>query len=303
MNLVSYRVRGSDGPWRVGVERDSTVVDVSTYPPLREKAMGLEQHLSMHTLLAQGQQELTDVLSWAGQQLDAGQDVIPLASLELGPPIPDPDKFICLGVNYREHAAEVKLEVSSVPTLFAKFRNCLIGPAAPILLPQVSTQIDYEGELAVIIGTRCKDVSEKDALKYVAGYTVCNDVSARDIQMRTSQWMAGKVLDTFAPMGPGIVPASEVADPQTLMLTTRLNGQVVQHDTTANMVYSVAASIAFISSLMTLEPGDIIATGTPSGVGFRRNPPLFLRHGDVVEVEIERVGTIRNPVLNQREGL
>jgi 2-keto-4-pentenoate hydratase/2-oxohepta-3-ene-1,7-dioic acid hydratase in catechol pathway len=205
-------------------------------------------------------------------------------------------------VNYREHAAETNLEVPQVPTIFAKFRNCLIGPTAPILLPHVSTAIDYEGELAVIIGTRCKNVSESDALQYVAGYTVCNDVSARDIQTKTSQWTAGKALDTFAPMGPGIVPASEIADPQTLELTTRLNGQVVQHDTTANMVFSVAAAIAFLSSLMTLEPGDIIATGTPSGVGFRRNPPLFMHHGDVVEVEIERVGTIRNPVLNERQG-
>ncbi|HVB23890.1 MAG TPA: fumarylacetoacetate hydrolase family protein [Ktedonobacteraceae bacterium] len=302
MYLVSYRVRGSDAPWRAGVERNHSVVDISRYPAFREKVTGEVPHLSMRTLLAQGQQVLTDVLAWASQQLDAGQDVLSLESLELGPPVSDPDKFLCLGVNYREHAAETNLEVPSVPTIFAKFRNCLIGPTAPILLPHVSTQIDYEGELAVIIGTRCKDVSENDALKYVAGYTVCNDVSARDIQMRTSQWTAGKVLDTFAPMGPGIVPASEIADPQTLMLTTRLNGQVVQHDTTADMVFSVATTIAFLSSLMTLEPGDIIATGTPSGVGFRRNPPLFMRHGDVVEVEIERVGTIRNPVLNVREG-
>ena len=302
MHLVSYRVRGSNGPWRAGVERSRTVVDISRYPSFQKKAMGEEQSLSMRTVLDQGQQVLTGVLAWASSQLDAGQDALSLDSLELGPPMPDPDKFLCLGVNYLEHAAETNMEVPSVPTIFAKFRNCLVGPAAPILLPSVSKAIDYEGELAVIIGTRCKNVSENDALQYVAGYTVCNDVTARDIQIQTSQWTAGKALDTFAPMGPGIVPASEIADPQALELTTRLNGHVVQHNSTANMVFSVAAAIAFLSSLMTLEPGDIIATGTPSGVGFRRNPPLFMQHGDVVEVEIERIGTIRNPVLNARAG-
>src|SRR5437879_7886152 len=183
---------------------------------------------------------------------------------------------------------------------FAKFRNSLIGPTGPILLPRVGTKIDYEGELAVIIGTRCKDVTEQEALQYVAGYTIMHDVSARDLQMQTSQWTAGKALDTFAPMGPGIVLASSIPDPQTLTLTTRLNEQVVQHDTTANMVFSVASTIAFLSSLMTLEPGDIIATGRASGVGFKRTPPLFLHDGDVVEVEIERIGRIRNPVLRGR---
>jgi acylpyruvate hydrolase len=301
MYLVSYRLLGSNDPWRAGVQRDQAVVDASTYPPFRGNTAKEEHALSVRTLLQKGQQELNNVLAWANQQLDAGHDVMPLESLEFGPPVPDPDKIICLGINYREHAAEAKLEVPPVPTFFAKFRNSLIGPTSPILLPRVSTRIDYEGELAVIIGERCKHVSEQDALQYVAGYAAFNDVSARDLQSRTSQWTAGKALDTFAPMGPGIVPASEIPDPQTLTLITRLNGQEVQHDSTASMVHSVAAAIAFLSSFMTLEPGDIIATGTPSGVGFKRNPPLFMRHGDVVEVEIEHIGTIRNPVVDERE--
>ena len=150
--------------------------------------------------------------------------------------------------------------------------------------------------MAVIIGKRCKAVPEEEALHYVAGYCILDDVTARDIQAQTSQWTAGKALDTFAPMGPGIVPASQIPDPQTLTLVTRVNGQEVQHDTTANMIFSVASAIAFLSSLMTLEPGDILATGTPSGVGFKRTPPLFLQDGDVVEVEIERIGLLRNPV-------
>ena len=301
MYIVSYRLRGSNDPWRAGFQRDQAVIDASTYLSYSENSRAEGGFLAVRTLLQKGQQELNNVLAWANQQLDAGHDLISLESLEFGPPVPDPDKIICLGVNYREHAAETKTEVPPVPTFFAKFRNSLIGPTAPIQLPRVSTHIDYEGELAVIIGQRCKHVSEQDALRYVAGYAAFNDVSARDIQTRTSQWTAGKALDTFAPMGPGIVPASEIPDPQVLTLITRLNGREVQHDNTGGMVYPVAAAIAFLSSLMTLEPGDIIATGTPSGVGFRRNPPLFMRHGDVVEVEIERIGTIRNPVVDERE--
>lgn len=239
-------------------------------------------------------------MAWARAQFEAKSYLIPLDMLELGPPVPDPDKILCLGVNYREHAAEAQQELPAVPMFFAKFRNSLSGPTSPILLPRVSRQIDYEGELAVIIGTRCKEVSEQEALQYVAGYSIMNDVSARDVQLQTSQWTAGKALDTFAPMGPGIVPASDIPDPQTLMLTTRVNGQVVQHDSTANMIFTVATAIAFLSSLMTLEPGDIIATGTPSGVGFKRTPPLFLQEGDVVEVEIERIGRIRNLVIRAR---
>lgn len=155
----------------------------------------------------------------------------------------------------------------------------------------------YEGELAVIIGSRCHEVSEQEALRFVAGYSIMNDVSARDVQLRTSQWTAGKALDTFAPMGPGIVLASELPDPQALLLTTRVNGQVVQQANTATMIFSLATIVSFLSSLMTLEPGDIIATGTPAGVGFKHTPPLYLRDGDVVEVEIADIGQIRNPIV------
>jgi 2-keto-4-pentenoate hydratase/2-oxohepta-3-ene-1,7-dioic acid hydratase in catechol pathway len=239
---------------------------------------------------------LDELCVWASQQLDAGNRVLSLETLELGPPVPNPDKILCLGVNYREHAAEAQQEIPVVPLVFAKFRNSLTGPTSPILLPRVSKLIDYEGELAVIIGTRCKAVTEQEALHYVAGYSIMNDVTARDVQAQTSQWTAGKALDTFAPMGPGIVPTSQITDPQRLTLITRVNGQEVQHDSTANMIFSVAAAIAFLSSLMTLEPGDIIATGTPSGVGFKRTPPLFLQDGDVVEVEIEHIGRLRNLV-------
>ena len=300
MMLVSYRVRGSDAAWRAGIAQEEAVVDTGASRLGRADAAGGQGGISVRALLQQGQQALEEVFAWAQQQFEAKSNLISLDTLELGPPVPDPDKILCLGVNYREHAAEAQQEVPAVPMFFAKFRNSLIGPTSPILLPRVSRQIDYEGELAVIIGTRCKDVTEQEALQYVAGYTIMHDVSARDIQMQTSQWTAGKALDTFAPMGPGIVLASTIPDPQTLTLTTRLNEQVVQHDSTANMIFSVATAIAFLSSLMTLEPGDIIATGTPSGVGFKRTPPLFLQEGDVVEIEIERIGRIRNPVIRGR---
>ena len=219
-----------------------------------------------------------------------------LDDLAIGPPVPDPDKIVCLGLNYHAHAGEVSMEVPKSPVLFPKFRNSLVGPADPIILPANSREVDFEGELAVLLGRRCKDVSEQNALSYVAGYACFNDVSARDVQFVTSQWTAGKALDTFAPMGPGMALAEDVPDPQNLLITTRVNGDVMQHASTALMMFPVAATIAFISSLMTLEPGDIIATGTPAGVGFTRRPPVYLKPGDTVEVQIERVGTIRNPV-------
>jgi len=300
MILVSYRDRGSSTAWRTGIAHEQAVVDASAYLLSRAEVASGQADLSVRALLQQGQQALKEVFAWAKPQFEARSGLLSLDALELGPPVPDPDKIICLGVNYREHAAEAQQELPAVPMFFAKFRNSLIGPTSPILLPRASTQVDYEGELAVIIGQRCKEVAEQEALQYVAGYTIMNDVSARDVQMQTSQWTAGKALDTFAPMGPGIVLASSIPNPQTLTLTTRVNEQVVQHDTTANMVFSVASTIAFLSSLMTLEPGDIIATGTPSGVGFKRTPPLFLHDGDVVEVEIERIGRIRNPVIRGR---
>ncbi|MGH7682853.1 MAG: fumarylacetoacetate hydrolase family protein, partial [Vulcanimicrobiaceae bacterium] len=159
------------------------------------------------------------------------------------------------------------------------------------------SQIDYEVELAVIIGKRCKNVTESEALQYVAGYSILNDVSARDLQMQTSQWGAGKAIDTFAPLGPVLVTADEIPDPQKLAVKTRLNGEVVQNSSTADMIFSVAQMIAFLSDLMTLEAGDVIATGTPEGVGFTRKPPLFMKDGDVIEMEIEKIGVLRNPIV------
>ena len=292
MYIVSYRSQGS---WRAGILHDSILVDAAILNPSSYPS-------TVRALLEAGSAVIDQLLARAREAFERkSEQLISLEKVELGPPVPDPDKIICLGLNYHEHAMEVQMSTSRVPPIFAKFRNALCGPTSPIVMPKVSTQIDYEGELAVVIGKRCKEVSESDALTCVAGYTIMNDVSARDLQMQTGQWTAGKTLDTFAPMGPGIVPVSNISDPQNLQILTRVNGVMLQHGNTRDMIFSVARTIAFLSSLMTLQPGDIIATGTPSGVGFKRQPPIFLKAGDIVEVEIEQIGMIRNPVVEPDE--
>jgi 2-keto-4-pentenoate hydratase/2-oxohepta-3-ene-1,7-dioic acid hydratase in catechol pathway len=220
-----------------------------------------------------------------------------LDQVRLAAPVPRPSKIIGIGLNYRDHAAETGQELPSRPTVFAKFPSTLSGPYDPIVLPAFSSAVDYEGELGVVIGRRARSVPEDEALSYVGGYLAVNDVSARDVQNSTSQWTLGKSFDTFAPVGPFLVTAADVPDPQDLEIETRVNGATVQHSSTANMVFSVAALVSQLSAVMTLEPGDIIATGTPGGVGAAQDPPRFLRDGDVVEVEIERLGCLRNPVV------
>lgn len=291
MYIVTYRKKG---PWRAGIAKDSLLIDVAELVRSTPTAM----LSSVRALIGQGKTAIDDILRHAAHifENDTG-NLLEINDVELGPPVPDPDKIICLGLNYPEHAREVNIGTADVPIFFSKFRNALCGPYSNIVLPKASSKVDYEGELTVVIGKRCKDVSEEEAMACVAGYTVMNDVSARDIQFQTSQWTAGKTLDTFAPTGPGIVPASAVPDPQDLEIITRVNGITRQHGSTREMIFPVARTISFLSSLMTLEPGDLIATGTPSGVGFKRQPPIFLKNGDVVEVEISEIGTIRNTVV------
>ncbi|NPV53290.1 MAG: fumarylacetoacetate hydrolase family protein [Firmicutes bacterium] len=211
-------------------------------------------------------------------------------------PIARPGKIICIGLNYRDHAAEVGSDLPAEPVLFSKFANAVAGPGDPIIIPPVTSQVDYEAELAVVIGRRGRDIPSDRAMEYVAGYTAFNDVSARDLQFRDGQWIKGKTLDAFAPMGPHLITRDEVPDPENLTIRLLLNGGVMQDSNTAQLIFGVRELIAYISSLMTLEPGDIIATGTPSGVGFKRKPPVFLKDGDVVTVEIEMVGRLTNPV-------
>ena len=212
------------------------------------------------------------------------------------PPIERPGKMICVGLNYFAHAAEQDVEPPERPLLFAKWPNALLGPGEPILLPAISTQVDFEAELGVVIGQTIRAVSVENALEAVAGYVCVNDVSARDLQFSDGQWTRAKSLDTFCPVGPRLVPAGEIADPQALRIRSILNGEVMQDSTTARMIFGVAELIAYISQAITLEPGDLIATGTPEGVGVFRDPPVFLQPGDEISVEIEGIGTLTNPV-------
>lgn len=212
-------------------------------------------------------------------------------------PVTRPGKLIAIGLNYRDHAAESNMPVPEKPVVFSKFTTSVIGANEPVVLPETSEQVDYEAELGVVIGRRAKNVSLEQALDYVLGYTIINDVSARDFQFADGQWQRGKSCDTFAPMGEAIVTTDEVPDPHNLSIKLRLNGKTMQDSNTDQLIFGVPELIAFLSETITLEPGDVIATGTPPGVGFARNPPVFLKHGDVMEVEIEKLGVLRNPVI------
>jgi 2-keto-4-pentenoate hydratase/2-oxohepta-3-ene-1,7-dioic acid hydratase in catechol pathway len=219
------------------------------------------------------------------------------AEVQLLAPVARPQKILCIGLNYLDHCRETGTEPPRSPILFAKYSNALIGPGEPIVYRRSeTTEVDYEAELAVIIGRRCRDVAEAAALEYVFGYSIANDVSARDAQFADGQWVRGKTFDTFFPLGPWIVTRDEVPDPQDLTIQCWVGERLLQDGSTADMIFSVAQLIAYLSRTMTLEPGDVLATGTPWGVGFVRNPRVFLRDGDVVRVAIESIGEMSNPV-------
>jgi acylpyruvate hydrolase len=285
-SLVSWR-RPGDSEFATGLVHQGSVWPLAGVPEI-------DGDVIRACLVAQdsGVEHLASLVTGGEGAVSVSVD-----DVELGPPVPQPQKILCLGLNYQAHADGSGFEVPPVPVFFAKFRNSLLGATGEIVIPRISQDIDYEAELAVVIGRQAKYVPQERALEYVAGYSVFNDVSARDLQLQTSQWTAGKALDTFAPMGPGLVPAALISDPQNLMITTKVNGEVTQHETTGKMVKGIAETIAFISSVMTLEPGDIIATGTPAGVVFEKEHKKWLEAGDVVEVAIEGLGTIRNKVV------
>jgi 2-keto-4-pentenoate hydratase/2-oxohepta-3-ene-1,7-dioic acid hydratase in catechol pathway len=210
-----------------------------------------------------------------------------------------PSKIVCVGLNYRDHAEEQGTPIPKAPLLFAKWPNTLIGPGEPILIPEEVEEADYEAELGVVIGRRTRRVSEREALDAVRGYVCVNDVSARDLQFADGQWTRGKSPDTFCPVGPRLVPREEIDDPQSLAIRCTVNGQVLQDSSTALMIFSVAEIIAYVSRVITLEPGDLIATGTPAGVGVFRDPKVLLKDGDEVTVEVEGLGTLTNPVQEE----
>jgi len=212
-------------------------------------------------------------------------------------PVPRPGKIVCVGLNYRDHAEESGLAVPKVPVIFSKFSTCVIAPGEPVVIPTTSERVDYEAELAIVIGRRAKHVSAERAYDYVFGYTAFNDVTARDFQFGDGQWQRGKSCDTFAPMGPTIVTTDEIPDPHTLRITMTVNGNVMQDSNTNQLIFSIPRLIEFITQSITLEPGDVIPTGTPAGVGFARKPPVFLKPGDTMDVDIERIGGLGSPVV------
>jgi 2-keto-4-pentenoate hydratase/2-oxohepta-3-ene-1,7-dioic acid hydratase in catechol pathway len=216
-----------------------------------------------------------------------------LADVRVLPPIPDPDKIVCIGLNYRSHAEEAGVETPDVPTFFAKFRNALAPAGAEVKLPGYSSKVDYEAEVAFVVGRRAKDVAEQDVLDHIAGYTMLNDLSARDYQFMTPQWLPGKVFDGSAPCGPALVTPEEAGPPDAIEIELRLNGEVMQSASTADLVHSIPALLAHLSKLMTLEPGDIVSTGTPAGVGSVRQPRVWLKPGDEVEIVSPTLGTLR----------
>ena len=223
----------------------------------------------------------------------------PAAQVKVLAPIPDPHKIICLGLNYRDHAAESGAPIPKEPILFSKYATAIIGPGDAIVLPSVSTEVDYEAELVIVVGKGGRHLKLEDAVSHVAGYMVGHDVSARDWQLKKDQkqWMVGKTFDTFAPIGPVLVTADEVGDPHALGIKLRLNGQTMQDSNTEQMIFRVGEILTYLSQVFTLQPGDIIFTGTPPGVGAARKPPVFLKPGDVVEVEIDKLGVLRNPCV------
>jgi acylpyruvate hydrolase len=311
MKLVSFRLNGQTS---LGALSDGQVVDLhrAFRAMLRDQedweelvVAGLCVPPDLQDLLNGGATSMAAAkraLAYADQcRPNGGAKVFfhPLADVELLPPIRRPGKLIGVGLNYRSHLAEIDEPAPEYPVLFSKAPTSLIGHEQSIVLPRVSEQVDYEGELAVVIGRRGKYLSEPGALDHVAGYTCANDVSAHDIEFRTSQWTSGKMLDTFCPLGPALVTADEIPDPGALRLETMLNGRTVQDARTADMVFSVAHLVSYISSLATLEPGDVILTGTPAGIGCNRRPPEFLRRGDRVTIRIEGIGTLSNPVVTE----
>lgn len=271
MILVTYY--DSEGALRIGVRDGDDVIGTA---------------LPADVLSRQGLAALPEIRRLAG---DGGERVA-LTSLRLGPPVPQPGKIVCVGLNYRRHALETNNPIPSVPVLFSKFGNTITGPDAEVAVPAEVEQLDYEAELVVVIGRRARRVSEADALDHVLGYMSGNDLSARVLQNRTKQWLLGKTLDGFLPIGPQLVTADDVPDPQTLSIRSWLNGEPRQNSNTADMIFSVAEIIAYASTYFALEPGDIICTGTPEGVIQGMKEKRWMRPGDEVAVEVGALGRL-----------
>ena len=279
MKLVRFGPRGEERPG-VLMEKDSKILDV------RAMAFDIED-FNGHFFTHWGIQRIQAILK------EPSLKTVPADGVRLGPPVARPGKIVCLGKNYADHAAEFDAEIPSSPILFSKAPTSLVGPFDPIVLPRGANIVDGEVELAVVIGKTACRVSESDALQFIAGYTVLNDVTDREAQKEGKQWFRAKSADTFCPLGPYLVTPDEIRDPQNLRLCSKVNGSTLQDNNTANMIFKIAHLISFISATMTLEPGDLMSTGTPGGIGSAHKPAVVFRPGDIVETAIEGVGAQR----------
>ncbi len=290
MRIVGLRTSRAS---RLGVLRGDRVVDILELALAAGRSAPF--YASMATFLEAGAEAEQSVASLLKEARDDVQGE-PLDSVDLGPPVPRPGKVIAVGLNYKEHAGEGDFELPIAPLLFAKFPNSISGPKDDIVFADESMQVDSEAEVAVVIGRQAKVIAAESAFDFVAGYMALNDVSARSWQFADKQWTRGKSCDTFCPTGPWLATRDEIADPHDLKIVGRLNSQVMQESNTRHLIFRIPDLLAYISASITLEPGDIIATGTPSGVGAFRKPPVYMKDGDIAEVEIEKLGTLRNRV-------
>ena len=281
MRLVSYDA--GDGA-RAGALADERVVDAWAL-------LGEPHRAGLRELIAD--QRIDDLRGRLG---DAGAPSHPQSAVAILPPIPDPDKIVCIGLNYGKHAAEGGMDVPANPTIFGKYRNALAAPGATVRLPANSSKVDYEAEVAFVVGRRARDVAEAEALDHVAGYTLLNDLSARDLQFSTPQWMSGKVFDGSAPCGPALVTPDEAGPHDAIGIRLTLNGEQMQEASTAELIFSVPALLSHLSELMTLEPGDIVSTGTPEGVGSVRDPRVWLAGGDEIVIESPTLGRLETRI-------
>ena len=289
MKLVVFRHKTSSEPERYSIGSlvsDDQIADLTSCVP--------EENLTAQDLL-----ECFNLGGGFVEDASAALDDAPMVSrdsLRIVSPVPRPGKIICIGLNYRDHAEESGMPIPTSPIIFSKFHTCVISSGEAIHIPAGSEQVDYEAELAVVIGREAKNVTAAEAMNCVFGYTNFNDVSARDFQFADGQWQRGKSCDTFAPMGPFVATKDEIPDPHNLKIRFRLNGMTLQDSNTEQLIFKIPELIEFLSRSITLEPRDVIATGTPPGVGFARKPPIFMKPGDVAEVEIEGLGTLSNPI-------
>lgn len=294
MKLVTLR-NGNEA--RLGVKTDRGILDIKAAASSAASSLPT----SIHELIEGGEAALDSLRDFVTAAAESSAPWIDPAEAEYGPCVTKPEKIVCVGLNYRKHAEETKAKIPEYPILFNKFNNALTGHGHDVELPAASKQVDYEAELAIVIGKRAKHVSEEEALDYVFGYCCANDLSARDLQLRTNQWMLGKICDGFAPLGPELVTSDEIPDPNALAIRTTVNGELRQNSNTSDMIFNCKQIISYISRHMTLQPGDVILTGTPEGVvlGYPPEKRVYLQHGDVVTIEIENLGSLTNRMIDE----